>query len=80
MQRRVTLWISGTFHTSPILGIEAITGLIPIHLYLQKFNGRFHLRAHSLLQNHIIKLILEMRSLNDIEPHRLLLERLISRQ
>jgi len=54
IQRRVALWISGTFHISPTSGIEAIASLIPIHLYLQKLNGRFHLRAHSLSQNYII--------------------------
>ena len=80
MQRRVALWISGTFHISPTLGIEAIDGLIPIYLHLQKLNGRFHLRAHSLSQNHIIKSILEMRSSNDIESHWLSLERLMPRQ
>ena len=63
-----------------MLGIEAIVGLIPIYLHFQKLSSRFHLRAHSLLLNHIIKSILEVRSLNDIESHQLLLERLVSNQ
>ena len=80
MQRRVALWISGTFHTYPTLGIKAIASLIPIYIHLQKLNGRFHLRTHSLSQSYIIKLILEIRSSNNIEPHWLLLERLMPRQ
>ena len=80
MQRRAALWILGAFHTPPILDIEAIAGLIPIHLHLQKLSGRFHLRAHFLPLNYIIKSILETRSLNNIESHQLLLERLMPRQ
>jgi len=80
MQRRVALWILRAFHTSFSLGIEAITGLISIHLYLQKLSGRSQLRVYSLLSNHIIKLLLEIRSSNDNEPHWLLLENLMPRQ
>ena len=32
MQQRAALWISGAFQTSPTTGIEAILGLMPIHL------------------------------------------------
>jgi len=80
MQRRVALWISDAFHTSSSSDIEAISGLIPIHLHLQKFNSRFHLRAYLLSYNHIIKLLLETRPLEDTEPYQILLERLIPRQ
>jgi len=68
------------FHTSPILGIEAIAGLIPIYLHLQKLNGRFHLRALYLPSNYTIKLILEMRDSNNSEPYQLSLELLMPRQ
>ena len=34
MQRRVAIWITDTFQTLPSWDIEAIAGLIPIHLYL----------------------------------------------
>jgi len=80
MQRRIALWISGAFHTSPMSGIETIAGLISIHLHFQKLSSRSQLRAHSLLSNHIIKLLLEMRSSNDNEPQQLLLEILMPRQ
>jgi len=36
MQRKAALWILGAFCTSPTGGIEALVGLIPIHLHLKK--------------------------------------------
>ena len=80
MQRRVALLILGAFYTSLSSGIEAITGLISIHLHLQKLNDRFHLRVHTLPSNHIIKSLLEIRHMNDKEAHWLSLERLTPRQ
>ena len=65
IQRRVVLWILGTFCTSLSTSIEAIASLILIHLHLQKLNGRFYLRAHTLPTNHVIKLLLETRHTND---------------
>ena len=43
IQRRVAIWILGVFKTSPSEGIEAITGLIPIKLHLQKLRSRAQL-------------------------------------
>ena len=60
IQRRVAIWITRAFHTSPMLGIEAIAGLIPIYLHLQ--NGRFCLQIYLLPLNHIINLILNLRN------------------
>jgi len=54
MQKRAALWITGIFHTLPTMGVEAITGLIPINLYLKKLYQRFHLQGFSLPSNHII--------------------------
>ena len=62
MQRRATLWILGAFKMSPILNIEAITGLIPINLHFQKLGGRSQLRMHSLPPNHIIHSLMEPKS------------------
>jgi hypothetical protein len=36
MQRKAALWITGAFRTSPSGGIEALAGLVPIHLSLAK--------------------------------------------
>ena len=36
MQRRTAIWILGAFKTSPLEGIKALAGLIPIKFHLQK--------------------------------------------
>jgi len=59
MQRRAALWILGAFKTSPSYGIEAIVGLIPINLHLQKLGGRSQLRASKLSSSHLICLLIE---------------------
>jgi len=43
MQRRAAIWILGDFKTFPLYGIEAIAGLVPIKLHLQKLGGRSQL-------------------------------------
>jgi len=58
LQRRAAIWILGAFKTSPSYSIKAITGLIPIHLHLQKLSRRSQLRAYSLPANHILKLLM----------------------
>jgi len=59
MQRRAAIWILEVFKTSPTKGIEAITGLIPIKLHLQKLGGRAQLWALSLPSNHIIHTLID---------------------
>ena len=54
MQRRAAICILGAFKTSPTLGIEAIAGLIPIKLHLQKLGRRLQLQVYLLLPNHLI--------------------------
>ena len=80
MQRRAVLQIVGVFCTLPTSSIKTIAGLIPIHLHIQKLNGRFYLRTHSLPSNHIINSMLEARSLNHANLHCFSLEQLTSRQ
>ena len=64
MQWRAAIWITGTFYTSLSEGIEAIFGLIPIHLHLKKLYDRFLLRGFLLPPNHLIKSII-----NIDQPH-----------
>ena len=59
LQRCVALWISSTFKMALTAGIEAIAGLISIHLYLQKLSGRSQLRAYFLPDNHILHLLMD---------------------
>ena len=58
MQRRATIWILGAFKTSPMEGIKAITGLIPIRFHLQKIAKRSLICPFKLLDNHILKNLL----------------------
>jgi len=80
MQRRVAIWILGAFHTLPFFGIEAITGLIPIHLYLCKLSGRAQLKAHLLSHNYILQPLLKSKLSLCNDPHYLLLDSLSPHQ
>ena len=59
MQRRAAIFIIGTFKISPIKGIEALVGLIPIKSHLQKLGGRLQLHIMSLPTNHIIWMLMD---------------------
>jgi len=63
MQRRAAIWILGAFKTSPMEGIEALAGLMPIRFYLQKIAKRSLIRPFKLPDNHILKNLL-----NDNHP------------
>jgi len=63
MQRRAAIWILGAFKTSPMKGIEALVGLIPIRFHLQKIAKRSLIRPFKLSNNHILKNLL-----NDTPP------------
>ena len=80
MQWRATTWISGAFHTSPTLGIEAISRIIPIYLHLKKLYGRFLLQESSLLSNHIISSILSSNGSQDQICHNTFINLLTSKQ
>jgi len=80
MQRRAATWILDAFCTLSSFGIEAIAGLIPIHLYLYKLSGRVQLRAHSLSHNHILQLLLKSRLSLYNDPHHLSLDLLSPHQ
>ena len=80
IQHRAAIWILGIFHTSPSFGIKAIAGLISINLHFYKLSDRAQLRAHSLLHNHILQSLLELRSTNCHDPHCLFLNLLTHHQ
>jgi len=66
---------------SLMTGIEAIAGLMPIHLHLKKLYRRFHLRGFPLPSNHIIKSIINTGGLNKcITHHHLSLNKLMPKQ
>ena len=55
MQRRAAIWVLGVFKTSPLEGIEAITGIIPIKFHLQKLARRSQIHPLKLPTNYIIR-------------------------
>ena len=59
MQRRAAIWILDAFTTFPSEGIEAITGIIPIRLHLQKLARRSQIRLFKLLINHILRNLMD---------------------
>ena len=63
MQRRAAIWILGAFKTSPIKGIEALAGLIPIRFHLQNITKRSLIHSFKLPDNHILKNLL-----NNVPP------------
>ena len=65
MQRRAAVWILGAFKTSPLEGIEALAGLIPVKSYLQKIAKRSQIRSFKLPKSHILN------NLMDNSPHSL---------
>ena len=73
MQRRAVLWIVGGFKMAPLMGIEAIAGLIPINFHLQKIRGRSQLRVYTLSPNHILCSLMSSGNKSPLHQHPLLL-------
>jgi len=80
IQRRVVIWILDAFQISPFFGIEAIAGLIPIHLHICKLSERAQLRAYLLLDNYILRSLLESKPSLNINPYCFSLDSLTSCQ
>ena len=64
----------------PLFSIEAIAGLIPINLHLQKLSRRLQLYAHSLPNNHILHSLIESKSVAPSKPYILSLSSLLKWQ
>ncbi len=45
MQRKAAIWVTGAFRTSPTGGVQAIAGLLPIHLHIRKLSWRASFRT-----------------------------------
>ena len=59
IQRRVAIWILGTFKTSPSKGIKAIAEIIPIRFHLQKITKRLQMQPFKLPTNHILRNLMD---------------------
>ncbi|CAA7270141.1 unnamed protein product [Cyclocybe aegerita] len=69
MQQKVALWITGAFRTSPTGGLEALAGLIPIHLVLKKLATHAVYHVATLSDTHLLRSMLGERLLKWAEPH-----------
>jgi len=69
MQQKAGLWITGAFSTSPTGGIEALAGLIPVHLHLQKMAGRANFRPATLSDTDPLRSILSQDHHKGVQPH-----------
>ena len=69
MQYKATHWILGAFRTSPTGGIEALAGLIPIHLHLKKLVKQSCLRAATLPSQHALLSLLSARNSKGAHPY-----------
>ena len=80
MQQRAAIWITGTFCISPSEGIETISNLIPIYLYLKKLYDRFLLKRFLLPPNHLIKSIINIDQPYNQTKHWLFIDKLTPKQ
>ncbi|CAA7270785.1 unnamed protein product [Cyclocybe aegerita] len=69
MQRKAALWITGAFRTSPTGSLEALAGLIPVHLMLKKLATHAVYRVTSLSDTHPLCSMLGEGLLRQAEPH-----------
>ena len=76
MQRRAALWITGAFKTSPAGGVQAIAGLIPIHLHIRKLAWRAMYRTATLSDTHPTRSLLGLEYRKEAVEHPLALNRL----
>ncbi|CAA7267374.1 unnamed protein product [Cyclocybe aegerita] len=69
MQRKAALWITGAFRTSPTGGLEALAGLIPVHLMLKKLATRAVYRVATLSDTHPLRSMMGEGLLKRAAPH-----------
>ncbi|CAA7268119.1 unnamed protein product [Cyclocybe aegerita] len=69
MQQKAALWITGAFCTLPTGGLEALAGLIPVHLMLKKLVTHAVYRIATLSDTHPLCSMMGKRLLKQAEPH-----------
>ncbi|KAF9440035.1 hypothetical protein P691DRAFT_768399, partial [Macrolepiota fuliginosa MF-IS2] len=69
MQRHTAVWITGAFHTSPTGGTEALVGLIPFHLHIQKLAKQSMFWVKMLSVNHALNALLGSGNSQGVTPH-----------
>ncbi|KAF5314436.1 hypothetical protein D9619_011855 [Psilocybe cf. subviscida] len=74
MQRQAALWITGAFRTSPSSGIQALSGLMPLHKILAKLASGSITRVVSLSDTHPVRSLMSGQHLKRTVPHALSIE------
>ncbi|KAJ3500702.1 hypothetical protein NLJ89_g9676 [Agrocybe chaxingu] len=69
MQHKAALWITGAFCTSPTGVLEALAGLIPVHLMLKKLAMHTVYRIATLSDTHPLSSILSKAYVKNAEPY-----------
>jgi len=69
MQRKAACWIIGAFRTAPTVGVEALAGLPPVRLHLQKLSKRAIFRTATLSDTHPLRSILKAEFRKGASPH-----------
>ncbi|CAA7267773.1 unnamed protein product [Cyclocybe aegerita] len=69
MQQKAALWITGAFRTSPTGGLEALAGLIPVHLMLKKLATCAVYCVATLSETHPLCSMMGERLLKRAVPH-----------
>lgn len=69
MQCHVAVWITGVFRMSPTGRVQAIAGLLPIHLHLQKLKARSVFHTATLLDTHPTCSLLSEKYFKTADPH-----------
>ncbi|KXN80879.1 hypothetical protein AN958_06944 [Leucoagaricus sp. SymC.cos] len=69
MQHWAVIWIMGAFCTSPSGGVEALAGLIPIHLHLRKLRSWVAYWVLTLSPMHSTKQLLSTREFPGMDLH-----------
>ncbi|CAA7264616.1 unnamed protein product [Cyclocybe aegerita] len=69
MQQKAALWITGAFCTSPTGGLQALAGLIPVHLMLKKLAMRAVYHVATLSDTHPLCSMIGKRLLKWANPH-----------
>jgi hypothetical protein len=69
MQQQAALWITGAFKTSPTGDVEALAGLIPIQLHLQKLAHWVDYCITMLAPNHPLHALLSRENARSAPSH-----------
>ncbi len=80
MQRKAAIWITGAFRTSPTGGVQAIAGLLPIHLHIRKLSWRASFWTATLSATHPARSLMGADYRGDAEEHPLAISQLTPRQ